>query len=414
MKLDMTHFALIPSMLAVLLLLACAAFAAQTPKEAPKVTIKVVANGDSVATPAECHAVLVGPGVNQPDPFPGYGGFVGWESPIRLKDGTMIVGFSAGYWHGSPPTPISGGEAEGYIKIGMPVIDAPRGGRAMLVRSTDNGKTWSKPETIVDSPWDDRHPAFVEALNGTIIATFFEWALGDKGGAHSVYTRSTDKGRTWSEPKRLPSPFSGDEIDGPLVLAKDGSIYAVIDGAREGSKLSEAAVLRSTDNGKTWKILSTLKTDHDMYELSLAQLHDGSMAIIARKDSDIAWSYDGGKTWTPFATLGWQLYAPSLLTLKDGTLLSIHGSYAAGGLRCTFSRDGGKTWIAPNEKYGFLIDNTYGYGKGTQLPDGSIWITYIKSGGHSPEDAKTNAVMNIRMRIRPDYSGIDLLPAPNK
>jgi len=161
-------------------------------------------------------------------------------------------------------------------------------------------------------------------------------------------------------------------------------------------------------------VLSTVKTDHDMYELSIAQLHDGTMVMIARPDSDMAWSYDRGKTWTPFTSLGWRLYAPSLLVLKDGTLLCIHGSYAGGGLRCTFSRDGGKTWIAPNEKYGFLIDNTYGYGKGTQLPDGSIWLVYIKSGGHSPEDAKTNAVMNIRMRIRPDYSGIDLLPAPNK
>ena len=44
-------------------------------------------------------------GVNQPDPFPGYAGFVGWESPIRLKNGEWLVGFNAGYWHASAPTP---------------------------------------------------------------------------------------------------------------------------------------------------------------------------------------------------------------------------------------------------------------------------------------------------------------------
>ena len=128
----------------------------------------------------------------------------------------------------------------------------------------------------------------------------------------------------------------------------------------------------------------------------------------------MAWSYDNGHTWTPFAKLGMRLYAPSLQVLRDGTLLNIHGSYGGGGLRCTFCRDGGKTWIAPHKDYGFLIDNTYGYGKGVQLADGSIWLVYIRSGGHAPGDASSNAVMNIRMRIRPDYSGIDLLPAPNK
>jgi len=30
---------------------------------------------------------LVGPGINQPDPFPGYGGFVGWCAPCAREPG---------------------------------------------------------------------------------------------------------------------------------------------------------------------------------------------------------------------------------------------------------------------------------------------------------------------------------------
>jgi hypothetical protein len=30
--------------------------------------------------------------MNQPEPFPGYGGFVGWESPVLLRHGTWLVG----------------------------------------------------------------------------------------------------------------------------------------------------------------------------------------------------------------------------------------------------------------------------------------------------------------------------------
>jgi len=84
---------------------------------------------------------------------PGYTGFVGWQHPIRLRNGTLLVGFSTGYWHGSPPTPllIDAQTLADWRKIGFPdEVDAPTGGRAMLIRSEDDGVTWSKPETIIE------------------------------------------------------------------------------------------------------------------------------------------------------------------------------------------------------------------------------------------------------------------------
>ena len=108
------------------------------------------------------------------------------------------------------------------------------------------------------------------------------------------------------------------------------------------------------------------------------------------------------------------MYSPSLYVLRDGTLVCLHGSYGGGGLRMIFSTDGGKTWIAPAQDHGFLVDSAYGYGKTMELPDGSMFITYIKSGGHATRDAETNSVWCIKARIRPNHSGIDLLPAPNK
>jgi hypothetical protein len=110
------------------------------------------------------------------------------------------------------------------------------------------------------------------------------------------------------------------------------------------------------------------------------------------------------------------MFAPSLYVLRDGTLVCLHGSYAPGhgGLRVIFSTDGGRTWIAPAKDHGFLVDQAYGYGKGMELPDGSLFITYLATGGHRAEDARNNAIRCIRARVRPDHSGIDLLPAPNR
>ncbi len=69
------------------------------PSESLRPVVRIVEGGESKARPEDCRATLVGPGVNQPDPFPGYGGFVGWESPVRLKNGDWLVGFNAGYRH---------------------------------------------------------------------------------------------------------------------------------------------------------------------------------------------------------------------------------------------------------------------------------------------------------------------------
>ena len=83
---------------------------------------------------------------------------------------------SAGYWHVSFPTPIDlkPEVLKQFQKAGFPVdVDAPTGGRAMLCRSTDEGVTWSRPMTMIDTAGDDRHPVIVELSDQTLVAVFF-------------------------------------------------------------------------------------------------------------------------------------------------------------------------------------------------------------------------------------------------
>jgi photosystem II stability/assembly factor-like uncharacterized protein len=396
------------------------------PNQAPTPRVLTVTNGESKTLPDECRRIIVGPGVNQPDPFVGYGGFVGWESPIRLKNGDWLVGFSAGYWHASPPTPLhySAKTLAEYRAMGMPAdVVAPNGGRAMITRSTDQGKTWSKPETLVDTPADDRHPAFLELDDGTILCCFFTYLGEPKDGdaanepaARVWFIRSFDGGKTWEkEPRRLQSPFHYDETDGPLLRLRDGSVMVAINGRAKSGPPDVAGFFRSTDRGQNWQLLSTIQTDHNLHEVTVAQLRDGQLVMMARPEGDISWSRDEGRTWTPPQTFGMRMYAPSLMVLRDGTLVCLHGGYTPGhpGLRIIYSPDGGQSWIAPAKDHGFLVDNAYGYGKAMELDDGSLFVVYIATGGHSAHDARNNAVRCIRLRIRDDHSGIDLLPAPN-
>ena len=383
-------------------------------------TIKIVAGGESRLPADKCRKMIVGPGVNQPDPFPGYAGFVGWECPTRLRDGTMLVAFNAGYWHGSLPTPLKldAKTLATWRDLGMPDVDAPRGGRAMIVKSTDNGATWSKPKTLLDSPFDDRHAAITELSDGTLLCSLFTYPSGNEPGKDNNpskmaligVVRSLDGGKTWEqEIRRMPLGFTMSATDGPPLEMPDGSILLAGE-AMEKSGLMVSAVFRSTDRGVTWKFLSKVTADYNQHEPSLVRLKDGKLVMISRPEGTIAWSGDDGKTWTEPATFGFRMYAPTLLVLADGTLLCHYGSYNHGGLRAIFSTDGGHTWVAADKNRGFLVDHTYGYSRSCLMPDGSAYLAYIGTGGHKRNDAANNMIWSIRLRVRDDHSGIDLFP----
>jgi hypothetical protein len=77
----------------------------------------------------------------------------------------------------------------------------------------------------------------------------------------------------------------------------------------------------------------------------------------------------------------------------------------------TFSTDGGKTWIAPDPKQGFLVDaDAYGYGADVVLPDGSVYVAYQHTAIVTVQQVKDSGMLAIRLRVRPDHSANDLLP----
>src|SRR5438309_6857303 len=72
----------------------------------------------------------------------GAGGYQAFPDVCRLKNGELFCVFYTGYGH-----------------VSHPDKDHPNGGRICAVRSRDDGKTWSAPEPVVDTPDDDRDPS---------------------------------------------------------------------------------------------------------------------------------------------------------------------------------------------------------------------------------------------------------------
>ena len=371
-----------------------------------------------------CRRMIVGPDVNQPETYEGYNGFVGWPGVTRLRSGRWLLTFTSGYWHVTVPwtaeirkDPACRKQFEEWQKIGLPDLPAPRGGRAHIMFSDDEGTTWSKPEVLVDTDADDRSPTILELDDGSLMCTFFTYRLPRI--VYAKYTLSHDGGKAWTEPMDVPGkPEQTAFSSSPAIQLADRTVVWVVEGKFDGpGGRYSIGVFRSADRGKTFKLASLVRTDHDLFEPTIAEIAPGQLTMAIRREGDLCFSDDGGLTWAQSGSTGWNLYDPHLLHLPNGVLALFHGSYTKGGIRVFLSPDGGHTWRGPGtasgKPYGYSVDpSVYGYSNPMLLPDGSIYLVYLHTGGHKPEHALTEALWGLRVRIHDDARGIDILPAP--
>ena len=376
---------------------------------------------DKPLTIKRARVCVTGATRNRPDPYPGQGKFC-WAGGIdRMPNGDLLLGHSAGYWHISfaEPRKVDPEWAAEHPKWLLD-YSAPTGGRVMGCRSTDNGKTWAKPTTIMDYRLDDGSHAIFTCRDETVLcfvgvqASWYGYSKAPEGFEKDIdglntkqyVLRSTDNGKTWSQPIWLKSPGSFYERchgGRPIQLADGGILWATYysNWTENGDRRLFGAIRRSDDSGKTWPVISRIvRKDNSIDEPAIAQLKDGRLILVTRPDGAVFLSEDKGVTWkdsgTRLVTKG-RFKAPQLVVLGDGTVVAIA---TWNMLRVWISKDNGKTWTKDIP----LDTSCYGYpGSFILEKDESILFPYCSSGG------APNNVYVVRIRVNEARDGIELL-----
>ena len=325
--------------------------------------------------------------------------YCGWPTLTRRSSGELILVWSGG--------------RESHV---CPF------GRVEMMRSRDDGATWTWPRTLLDSPIDDRDSGVIETAKGSLLVTTFtslayedyylKPQLAKKAGDTGVWPkekldrwldvhhrlsaeqrrgelgqwmiRSTDGGVTWSA--RYKSLVNSPH--GPIQLTDGRLLYA---GVALWDDDRRVGVCESRDDGQSWQWLAEIPTrpgdDGKAYhELHAVETGSGKIVVHIRNHNSTddretlqSESSDGGKTWTEPHSIGvWGL--PShLLRLRDRRLVMTYGHRRMPyGNQARISRDGGESWSPPLTLSDDGIGHDLGYPSTVELDDGTLLTVWYE------------------------------------
>jgi len=180
-----------------------------------------------------------------------------------------------------------------------------------LRRSTDHGRTWSKMQIIGDEgELTINQPCpVVDHKTGTIWLPMCRGSKPGQGNAEILLMKSTDDGATWSQPvsihKSVADPSWTFVGTGPGhgIQLKSGRLLIPIwfDATPTCGEVQSSCCFYSDDHGENWKQGEPL-TRNASDECDIVELTDGTVYLNARsrgpKQRAYALSKDGGHRWS--------------------------------------------------------------------------------------------------------------------
>lgn len=232
-----------------------------------------------------------------------------WTAPVAVADG---VGFATNRF----PTwnPVLFQPKNGPLLLFYKVGPKPAAWWGMMMTSTDDGKTWSKPQRLPEGILGPIKNKPVQLPNGDILCG--SSTEGD-GGWRVHFERTSDFGKTWMATPPVNDGKTIGAIQPSILFLKDGSLEAI--GRTRNDKLFQ---ITSRDEGRTWGTMSLSELPNPDSGTDAVTLRDGRQLLVynhnirsgsnnkGRSPLNVAVSVDGQK-WSAALVLEDDANAPS-------------------------------------------------------------------------------------------------------
>lgn len=230
--------------------------------------------------------------------------------------------FSAGVLPSTCCDPAMEWSADGTVAYAA-TLPSAGGLRAGLSRSVDNGQTWG-PVIIVSTGSSDKEWIHVDKSPSSpyLENVYLTWHQGNV----MFFSRSTNKGVTWSTPISFPSAARG--IGSDITTDSAGNIYYIWPSSSAAT--ANIYVVKSTDGGATFGTPVIVQPLFDTFDFPIPSMESRRAFIYIAADTDRSGGPNDGRIYAAYTALH-----PS----SGGTTATNHA-----WVQVAYSDDGGATW----------------------------------------------------------------------